>query len=152
MDRQGIVRLRVRYNECDPQGVAHHASYAPWLEIGRTELLRGRGLSYASLERRGVLIVVTRLEIVYRRPVRYDDLLEIRTRGEVSTPVRLRHAYQIALVERSGVSATDCQDPTVPIDGVCARASTELAVLASDGRPTRVPQELFEALGITLGA
>ncbi|MFI4854981.1 MAG: acyl-CoA thioesterase, partial [Phycisphaerales bacterium JB065] len=37
---EGDLSLRVRYVECDPQGVAHHSSYVAWLEMGRTELLR----------------------------------------------------------------------------------------------------------------
>ena len=58
--------------------VAHHAAYAPWLEIARTELLRASGISYARLERQGVLLVIVRLEIRYRRPIRYDDVIEVR--------------------------------------------------------------------------
>jgi hypothetical protein len=42
--------MRVRYAECDPMGVAHHATYLGWLEIARTELLRAGGVSYAQLE------------------------------------------------------------------------------------------------------
>src|SRR5436190_12187766 len=75
-----VSRLRVRYCECDPMGVAHHAAYVPWLEIGRTEILRDTGVTYADLEKHGVFLVVVKLEVRYRRPVRYDDLVEVRTR------------------------------------------------------------------------
>jgi len=44
---EGRVRVRVRYCECDPMGVVHHAAFIPWLEMGRTELLRDAGVSYA---------------------------------------------------------------------------------------------------------
>lgn len=33
------TEIRVRYNECDPMGVVHHAIYPVWFEMGRTELL-----------------------------------------------------------------------------------------------------------------
>src|SRR5262245_38934795 len=47
------IEIRVRYPECDPMGVAHHAAYPVWLEIGRTELLRQGGVSYQQLEAEG---------------------------------------------------------------------------------------------------
>ena len=52
----------------------------PWMEMGRTELLRDVGMSYAALEAEGVFLVVTKVEVKYRRPLKYDDLVEIRTK------------------------------------------------------------------------
>ena len=80
MPARHSLTFRVRYSECDPMGVAHHSAYAPWLEMGRTELLRqsGNGLDYRTLEQQGVFMAVVRLEIRYKRPARYDDVLELR--------------------------------------------------------------------------
>ena len=122
----GAMRLRVRYAECDPFGVAHHSSYVPWLEEGRTELLRGTGVTYAQLEREGVFLVITKLELRYRRPVRYDDLVEIRSTVVGGSRIKIRHTYEVALVERLG-AAPDPGDPATPADGICAIASSELA-------------------------
>ena len=118
--------------------VAHHGSYAHWLEIARTELLREAGLSYASMEAAGVFLVVTRLEIKYRRPLRYDDVIEIRVNAEAKGAVRLRHAYEVVLIERDG-AAPDSGDKSVPADGVCAIAETELACVDSSGKPRALP-------------
>jgi acyl-CoA thioester hydrolase len=96
----GATRVRVRYCECDPMNVAHHAAYVPWLEIARTELLRSAGMSYAALEAAGVLLVVVKLEVKYRRPVLYDDVLEIRTRVVRASRVKIEHEYEIVLAER----------------------------------------------------
>jgi acyl-CoA thioester hydrolase len=134
----GAVQVRVRYCECDPMGVAHHASYAPWLEIGRTELLRDVGASYAAMERSGFYLVVTRLELRYRRPIRYDDLVEVRTVVESTTRIKIRHAYELVLVERDG-RAPDRTDPAVPRDLVCSVGSSELACVSRDGRPRELP-------------
>ena len=136
--RDGAHRLRVRYCECDPMGVAHHASYAPWLEIGRTELLRAAAMSYASLEADGVYLVVTRLDLRFRRPIRYDDVIEVRTHVEHGSRVRIRHRYEIALVERAG-REPDPTDPGVPADGVCAVATSELACVNRDAHPIELP-------------
>jgi acyl-CoA thioester hydrolase len=122
-------------------GVVHHSSYLPWMEIGRTELLREVGESYATLEASGVFMVVTKAEIKYRRPLRYDDVIEIRTKVDKASKVKLHHSYEIVLIERAG-SATDFADPAVPADGVCAVATTELACVGSDGRPKAMPDWL----------
>jgi len=138
------TQLRVRYVECDPMGVAHHSSYAAWLEIARTELLRPMGRSYKAMEQEGVFLVVTKLEIRYRRPIRYDDVIEVHTRLDSAAGVRLRHAYEIKLIERDGAEP-DRTDPAVPIDGVCAIATTELACVDASGKPRPLPDWLQTA-------
>lgn len=135
---RGSTTIRVRYAECDPMRVAHHASFAPWLEIARTELLRDAGASYAAMEAAGVFLVITKLEIRYRRPIRYDDLIEVRVAVEPAGVIRLRHRYEIALVERDG-HEPDRADPAVPGDGVCAVATTELACVDGEGKPRSLP-------------
>ncbi|MEM1330811.1 MAG: thioesterase family protein [Planctomycetota bacterium] len=135
-------QLRVRYAECDPMGVAHHSSYAPWMEMGRTELLRETGRTYEALEREGVFLVITKLEVRYRRPVRYDDVVEIRTTVEGGSRVKIRHIYEMVLIERAG-AAPDPSDPATPVDGICAVGSTELACVGADGRPRSLPEWLI---------
>jgi acyl-CoA thioester hydrolase len=123
-------------------GVAHHSSYLPWMEMGRTELLRAVGESYAALEEAGVFLVVTKLGVKYRRPIRYDDVIELRTRVAGSTKVKLMHAYELVLVERNGKTPDHAADPGVPADGVCAIANTEIACVGADGRPRALPDWL----------
>lgn len=137
-DLSGSIRVRVRYVECDPMGVAHHASYLPWLEMGRTELLRTSGVTYGAMEAGGFFLVITRCEVKYRRPLRYDDQIEIRTRVEHSSRIKIRHQYEIALIERHG-RVPDPSDPAVPADGVCAIGTTELACVGPEGRPRELP-------------
>ncbi len=135
----GATRIRVRYVECDPMGVAHHSSYLPWMEMGRTELLRAVGESYAALEAAGVFLVVTKVEVKYRRPIRYDDVIELRTSVTRSSRVKLTHEYELVLVERGGKTPDHAADASVPLDGVCALGSTELACVGGDGRPRAMP-------------
>lgn len=115
-------------------GVAHHASYAPWLEIARTNLLRSLGQTYKSMEQNGVFLVVTKLEVRYRRPVRYDDIVEVIANVAQSGPVRLVHGYEIRLAAREGDGAG------VRVGDVLATASTELACVGADGRVRPVPE------------
>ena len=87
--------VRVRYAECDPMGVVHHAVYPTWFELARTEMLRAGGVSYARLEADGVLIMVVKLEVKYRRPARYDDLLQVTAHLRRAEGVRIEHDYEI---------------------------------------------------------
>ena len=48
------TEIRVRYAETDQMGRAHHMQYLAWFELGRTELMRAQGVSYAELEKRGL--------------------------------------------------------------------------------------------------
>ncbi len=115
-------------------GVAHHASYAPWLEIARTNLLRSAGQTYKSMEQTGVFLVVTKLEVRYRRPVRYDDIVEVIAGVEQAGPVRLVHGYEVRLVAREGSSGG------ARAGDLLATASTELACVAADGRVRPIPE------------
>ena len=72
--------LRVRYSETDQMGVVYHGNYFAWFEVGRVEFLRSLGFSYADLEAtEGCSLPVAEASCRYRRPARYDDLLELHT-------------------------------------------------------------------------
>ena len=92
---EATIRVRVRYVECDPMNVAHHSVYPVWLEAARTELLRTQGEAYRDLESAGVYFVVARMSLRYRRPARYDDVLEVQVRARPSAGVKVEHEYEI---------------------------------------------------------
>src|SRR5436190_18887577 len=91
----GEIQVRVRYAETDRIGLLRHANYLVYFEQARTELLRGRGVTYKDLEDQGYLLVLTRVEVKYRSPARYDDLLTVRTTVTRTTPVRIEHKYEV---------------------------------------------------------
>ncbi len=121
----GTIEIRVRYAECDPMGVAHHSAYAPWFEMGRTELLRSSGGNYRDLEAAGVLLAVVKLSIRYKRPARYDDLLALETRVASLGHVKIEHEYELRLG-----------------DEVLATAETTLACIDREGRARPLPASL----------
>ena len=133
MNLSATYSFRVRYVECDPMGVMHHSAYLPYLELGRTELLRASGIAYRDLEARNVLFVVTKILINYKRPCRYDDELELTTRITRQTTVRIDHAYELrnkATAEllataESTIACVNRQGEVIPIpDDLVARAPT----------------------------
>ena len=116
------VSLRVRYVECDPMGVAHHSTYPIWLEIARTELLREQGVVYRELEEQGILFVVARMSLRYRRPAKYDDQLTVRVRLEPGAGVKVDHRYEVRRGEE-----------------LIATADTTLVCVDRDGRIRPAP-------------
>lgn len=88
-------RVRVRYFETDQMGIAHHANYLAWFEIGRTDLCREAGLPYREIEERGFLLVVTEIGCRYRIPYRYDDEVVIRTAVESVGSRAMRFGYTL---------------------------------------------------------
>jgi acyl-CoA thioester hydrolase len=71
--------LRVRYAETDQMNIVYYGNYAQYFEVGRVEAIRSLGMSYKSLEEKGVLLPVVELNVRYLRSAQYDDLLTIRS-------------------------------------------------------------------------
>lgn len=138
----GSFPVRVRYCECDPMGVAHHAAYIPWLEEARTSLLRTSGVSYAQLEAAGVFLAITKLETRYRRSARYDDLVEVRARVSGGSRVKIEHAYEVRLLERPGLGQADLDRMRHAGEDLLASAETTLACIDGQGRPRGLPEWL----------
>lgn len=89
------LQIRVRYSETDAMGYLHHANYLIYFEMGRTELLRSQGGNYREIEEAGYFMVVVNMEVKYRRPARYDDVLTLKTRVARVTPAKMQHEYRI---------------------------------------------------------
>ena len=73
------VEFRVRYAETDQMGVVYHTNYLVWCEVGRTDFIRQRGMSYADIERAGIGLAVSELSARFHAAARYDDLIRVRT-------------------------------------------------------------------------
>jgi acyl-CoA thioester hydrolase len=91
----GESRVRVRYKETDQMGIAHHANYIVWFEIGRTDLCRLAGVPYPDIEARGFLLVVTEVQCRYRIPFRYDDEVVIRTSLASAASRAMQFGYEL---------------------------------------------------------
>jgi acyl-CoA thioester hydrolase len=97
---ESLTELRVRYAETDAMGIVHHATYPVWMELGRSDLLRTQGQSYAEWEARGVRLVVNEIRVRFRSPARYDELVQVRTSLLEAGRRKVVFGYRI---ERGGV-------------------------------------------------
>ena len=72
------TQIRVRYVETDQMGVVYHSHYFAWFEVARAESIRQLGITYADMEKTGIIMPVIDVQCRYLRPARYDDLLTIK--------------------------------------------------------------------------
>ena len=93
--REHFSEVRVRYSETDQMGVVYHANYLPYFEIGRVEWLRSQGISYKSMEERGVALPIVNLNLNYRKSARYDDILTIKTAFKSQSSVKIEFDCEI---------------------------------------------------------
>ena len=90
-----VATVRVIVGDTDAGGIAYYGNYLRWFEIGRAELIRKRGIAYRELTEMGVHLPVTRAEVRYLAPARYDDLLRIHAEVREVGRARLSIAYRI---------------------------------------------------------
>ncbi len=89
------TQVRVRYGEVDQMGFLYHAHYVELFDVGRTELMRSVGVPNVEIEAGGVMLPVLRVEIDYRNPARYDDLLTVRTTLRELPAAKIRFDYEV---------------------------------------------------------
>jgi acyl-CoA thioester hydrolase len=107
------IPIRVRYCETDAMGFLHHANFLCLFEMGRTELFRAQGGDYRKMEEGGHFFVVVEMNVKYRVPARFDDLLSLRTRVVRVTPAKLEHEYKLT---RDGVTIAEAQSVLACVD------------------------------------
>jgi acyl-CoA thioester hydrolase len=129
------IEFRVRYSETDQMGVVYHANYLVWCEIGRTELIRRRGRTYADLERDGVLLAVADASVRYHAGARYDDLVRVEAWVEELRSRSVTFAYLISRQDGDGASTR------------LASARTTLVALDARARPRTLPADVAAMLG-----
>ena len=93
--KNSVTKLRVRYSETDQMGIVYYGNYAQYLEQGRTDWLRSLGLTYKFMEEHQVMLPVINLNIDYKKPAKYDDLLTIKTSLLEIPSVKIKFYYEI---------------------------------------------------------
>ena len=125
------TQLRVRYAETDKMGFVYYGNYAAYYEVGRTEVMRHFGLTYRKLEDHGILMPVLSLNVNYKKPAHYDDLLTIKTSVRKMPAARITFHYEIYSEDRELLNYGD----------------TSLAFInEKTGRPVRPPKYFLERM------
>jgi len=120
---KATVQIRVRYADCDPMGIVYYGNYAAWFEMARTEMLRNEGMTYRAMEKDGVFIVVAKLSIDYKKPARYDELIDVT-----------------AILRRSGGAKIEIDYEVTRDDELLCSGKTIMACLNKDAQIVAVPK------------
>tara|TARA_B100000963_G_scaffold15017_1_gene11507 strand:+ start:85 stop:492 length:408 start_codon:yes stop_codon:yes gene_type:complete len=123
--------FRVRYNETDQMGFAHHSNYLNYFEMARIEWLNKIGFSYSALERQGVVMPVVSFQINFKSPAFFDDPLSIKLFVNQIPKASIKIDYIIMNALKKEI----------------ANGSTTLAFLNIEiNKPVRCPQKLLEII------
>ncbi len=126
------IEIRVRYGETDQMGVVHHGNYALYLEMGRIEWLRKSGLSYKRMEEEGVGLPVVSMQLNFKKPAFYDDVIRVKTTLKKKPIATIEFDYEILNESNETIST----------------ASTVLAFVdLKTNSPIRPPKYFLDVLG-----
>jgi acyl-CoA thioester hydrolase len=126
------TNIRVRYGETDQMGVVYHGNYAQYLEVARVEWLRSIDISYKEMEDDGVMLPVVNLNVNFKKPAVYDEVLSIKTK----------------LRNKPGLKITiDQEIYNVKGDLLTTSEITLVFVNMTTKRPMQCPEHLLKKLG-----
>lgn len=74
-----VIKVKIYYEDTDAGGIVYHANYLKYLERGRTEFLAEKGINIAEYHKKGILFVVSHIDISYKKPAFLGDVLEVYT-------------------------------------------------------------------------
>ena len=125
------TKIRVEYHHTDQMGIVHHSNYVKFFEVARTEWLRAMGITYAEMERRGVMMPIVDVAVKYRNPARYDELISVTAFVDEAPMARMTFRYEVRGEDGREI----------------ATGSTTLGFIDSQTRrPQRAPQWLLEVI------
>jgi acyl-CoA thioester hydrolase len=117
--------IRVIFGDTDQMGVVYYANYLRFFESARAAYWRALGRSYKDLVEWGVAMPVVEAHCDYKRPSFYEDLLIVDVDVIEVRPASVRFGYRV-----------------LRGDELIASGHTRHAIIGTDGRPRRLPDEL----------
>lgn len=125
------TQYRILYADTDMMGVVYYGNYGRLFEMGRTEMIRGMGMPYLELEKKGIIMPVYSLESRYKNVLRYDELITIETTVKKMPAARMEFFHKI--YNEDGTLAHEAKVVLVFLD-------------MKTNRPVRAPEELLNLM------
>jgi acyl-CoA thioester hydrolase len=135
---RNVTAIRVRYADTDQMKQVYYGKFFEYFEQGRSDLLRNIGLPYTRVEEMGLFLPVIEAHAEYKKPIRYDDMIEIVTLLRERPVARVRLDYE---VRREGEA-----------EPIAVGYTIHGFINATTGRPTRAPAQFVEALEKAMAA
>jgi acyl-CoA thioester hydrolase len=121
------IEFRVRYAETDQMGVVYHTNYLVWCEMGRTDFIRRRGMSYADMERAGTMLAVSEVSARFHGAARYEERVRVIT---MLAEIQSRSIVFDYLIENAETRQR------------LVTARTSLVSIDASGKPRALPAEI----------
>lgn len=86
---------KTQYYETDQMKIIHHSNYIRWFEEARSDFMEQMGLSYAEMERMGIIVPVLSVSAAYKGMVRFGDTVSINIKVETYNGVKMALVYEI---------------------------------------------------------
>ncbi|MHC1730053.1 MAG: acyl-CoA thioesterase [Syntrophobacteraceae bacterium] len=137
-----ITSLRVPLFEVDLGQAVYHGNYFHLFELGREEFLRNIGFPYRRFMDRQMHLTIVESKCTYRKPVRYDDMIEIHTGISLIRRRSLAFSQLIVRDEDTG------REPRLETGAkqLCTQALLNLVCVRFSGQPTVLPEDFVEAV------
>ena len=119
----------VRYAETDQMQFVHHSNYLKYFEMARLEWLSSLGISYAAMEKNGILMPVVSAELNFKKPLFFGDELSVRVGLKKPPMATLEFNYQI-------LNQSD--------EEICTGGTVLAFLSAKKNRPMRCPKFLLD--------
>ena len=130
MAKKFYFTVKVYYEDTDAGGVVYYANYLKFLERARSEAIYSLGYTNLSLlESFGILLIVKSCNIEYKKPAKFEDMLDIISEVKSFTKTSFLMAQSIS---RDNELVTDAEVHLVSVD--------------KNGKPSKVPDELKKKL------
>jgi acyl-CoA thioester hydrolase len=112
-DYQFVHSIRTRFAETDAMGIIHHAAYLPYLEEARVAYLRRLGHPYREVRRQGFNFAVLEAAVQYRRPLAFDDQVDVHVRAAARSRATFQLVYLLTVdheLRATAVTVHGCVD------------------------------------------
>jgi acyl-CoA thioester hydrolase len=129
--KSSFIEKKIYYHDTDAGGVVYYANYLKYLEEGRSEYCAQLGVHTGELAKQAVLFVVARIEVDYKSPAHYQDIIKIYTEVEEISRSSVKFNQQIKINERLLIQAK--------VTWVCVNAQI---------KPISIPQDVKQALTV----
>ncbi len=100
------IEIKVRYCETDQMGLVHHGSYINYFEEARIAWISNLGFSYSEMEKSGIILPVSKLNVSYLKPSYFDDDLVVSVELNELPTSRLIFDYTIKNEDEVVVTGT----------------------------------------------
>ena len=100
------IEIKVRYCETDQMGLVHHGSYINYFEEARIAWISNLGFSYSEMEKSGIILPVSKINVIYLRPAYFDDDLLVSVEIAELPTSRLIFNYKLKKKEEVIVTGT----------------------------------------------